>query len=139
MALAETCGTEVRALHAFFEEWYRGERPRTNEELGRLEAALGADFHRVGPDGAVADRGAVIDAVDADHGARRDDEVPFRIEVEALEPRFERDDVCLVTYEEHQRTDAEWRGRRSSALFERAPDAPGDVAWRHLHETWLEG
>lgn len=139
MTLGETCGREVRELHGFFEAWYRGELPRTNEELARLESALGADFHRVDPDGAVDDRGGVIDAVDADHGAYREAAVPFRVEIEAVEPRFVRDDVCLLTYEEHQRTDGEWRGRRSSALFERADDAPGDVAWRHLHETWLEG
>lgn len=136
--MAETCEAEVEALHAFFEAWFTGERPRTNEELARLEKALGAGFQLVGPDGVVAERSAVIDAVEAGHGAAQSGDAPDRIEVEAVELRFERDDVCLLTYEEHQRTAGQWRGRRSSALFDRADDAPGGVVWRHLHETWLE-
>ena len=137
MSLGEDCAAEVRSLHAFFAEWFTGERPRTNEELARLEAALGADFELCGPDGHVADRSAVIDAVEAGHGAAADGGAPDRIDIEALEVRFERDPVCLVTYEEHQRTAGSWRGRRSSALFERSTDAPNGVVWRHLHETWL--
>lgn len=139
MSLAETCETEVQDLHEFFEAWFRGELPRTNDRLARLEAALEADFQQVAPDGTVRDRAAVIDAVAGRHGSRRGDTDPFRIEVEEVDARVELDDVCLLTYEEHQRTDGEWRGRRSSALFEHAPDAPGGVVWRHLHETWLGG
>lgn len=139
MSLADTCEAEVRDLHAFFEAWFTGERPRTNDELVRLENALGAGFHLVGPGGDVATRSAVIDAVEGRHGAADSDDAPERIEVEAVEPRFVRDDVCLLTYEEHQRTAGRWQGRRSSALFERAEDAPGGVVWRHLHETWLDG
>lgn len=139
MSLAETCEAEVRDLHAFFEAWFTGERPRTNAELARLENVLGAGFQLVGPGGDVAGRSAVIDAVEGRHGAAGSDDVPDRIEIEAVEPRFERDGVCLLTYEEHQRTAGQWRGRRSSALFERSDDAPGDVVWRHLHETWLDG
>lgn len=139
MSLAEDCEAEVRALHAFFEDWFRGEAPRTNETLARLEGALGGEFQLVGPDGDVAGRSAVIDGVEAAHGAAADGDAPDRIDIEAVDVRYGRGDVCLVTYEEHQRTDGRWRGRRSSALFEAAEAAPGGVVWRHLHETWLEG
>ena len=138
MSLAETCEAEVEALHAFFQGWFTGERPRTNEELARLENALGAEFELLGPDGDVADRSAVIDAVEAGHGAASEGEAPDRIDIENVDARFERDGVCLLVYEEHQRTAGSWRGRRSTALFEAAADAPGGVVWRHLHETWLE-
>jgi hypothetical protein len=139
MSLAETCEAEIRDLHAFFVDWFTGERPRTSEELARLENALGAGFQLLGPDGDVASRSGIIDAVEDRHGAAQSDEAPDRIDIEAVEPRFERDDVCLLTYEEHQRTAGTWHGRRSSALFERAPDTPGGVVWRHFHETWLDG
>ena len=137
MSLAETCEAEVRDLHAFFEAWFRGEVARTDQPLARLERALGAGFRRLGPDGGVRERAAVIDAVEADHGDRADDDT-FRLGVDEVEARLEREALCLVTYEEHQRRDGVWRGRRSSALFERAPDAPTGVVWRHLHETWLD-
>lgn len=137
MALADMAAAEVRELHAFFEEWFSGERPRTDAEIARLENALGAGFQLLDPEGDVVPRSAIIESVEQRHGAATDGQAPDRIDVEAIEPRFERDTVCLLTYEEHQRTDGSWRGRRSSALFEAAPDAPGDVVWRHLHETWL--
>ncbi len=139
MSLAEACEAEIRSLHAFFGDWFRGDAPRTNESLARLEAALGAEFRLLGPDGDVAERSAVIDAVEAGHGAAADGEAPDRIDIEDVDVRFERGEVCLVTYEEHQRTAGEWRGRRSSALFEAAEAAPEGVVWRHLHETWLDG
>lgn len=138
MSLSEICEDEVRELHAFFQAWFRGELPQTNNRLKRLEDALGADFQLVAPDGSVRSRAAVIDGVDDRHGAQRDADMPFRIEVESVAACFERDDICLLTYEEHQRTASEWRGRRSSALFERAEGAPSRVRWRHLHETWLD-
>lgn len=137
MGLAETSAAEVRELHAFFEDWFTGERPRTDAEIARLENALGAGFQLLDPEGAVVPRSAIIDSVEQRHRAATDGKAPDRIEVEAIEPRFEREEVCLLTYEEHQRTEGTWRGRRSSALFEAAPAAPGDVVWRHLHETWL--
>jgi hypothetical protein len=136
MSLVETAD-EVRELHAFFEAWLRGELPHTNDRLERLEAALGAGFQLIGPDGVVRPRATVIDDLDDRHGARRDDDGAFRIEIEAVEPQFESEAVCQETYHEHQRTAGEWRGRHASALFERAPAAPGDVVRRHLHETWL--
>ena len=138
MSLAEACETEVRELHAFFEAWFRGDVARTGEPLARLERALGAAFAMVAPDGEVRSRSAVVDAVDEGHGSRADDG-SFRVAVDDVEVRVERDDWCLLTYEEHQRRDGVWRARRSSAVFERAPDAPGGVVWRHLHETWLDG
>ncbi|MFB6361002.1 MAG: hypothetical protein ABEH59_06730 [Halobacteriales archaeon] len=137
MGVADTAAAEVRELHAFFEDWFAGERPRTDAELARLENALGGGFQLLDPEGDVVSRSAIIDSVEQRHGAATDGRAPGRIEVEAIEPRFERGDVCLLTYEEHQLTDGTWRGRRSSALFEASADAPGDLVWRHLHETWL--
>ncbi len=51
--------------------------------------------------------------------------------------RVERDEHCLVTYEEGQRIDGDWDWRVSSGLFRRAADAPNGVEWVHLHETRL--
>jgi hypothetical protein len=51
-------------------------------------------------------------------------------------------DRCLCTYEEWQTDrhgDGVETGRLSTVLFREAPDAPGGVAWLHVHETWLPG
>jgi len=98
---------------------------------------LGAEFRLIGPEGDIATRSAIIASVKERHGAALDGEAPERIDNETVEPRFKGDGGCLLTYEEHQRTAGSWWGRRSSALFEAAPAAPGGVRWRHLHETWL--
>jgi hypothetical protein len=63
---------------------------------------------------------------------------PFVVEVRAVEHRESVADRHLVTYEEHQRIDAEWEARTSSVWLREDDETPGGLAWVHLHETWLE-
>ncbi len=90
----------------------------------------------VNPEGAAEDREAVVSRFRGLHGTRaaRD----FRIEIHEPAVHWETTDLTIVTYHEHWFEGAVERSVIiSTALFQRAPEAPGGLAWRHLHETWL--
>jgi hypothetical protein len=134
---------EVVALHEFFEAWLRDDDP---DGFDRVADALAPGFHIVSPDGTVRGYDALVASLRAGRGSQPPG---FAIEVRDVRVRdvTPHEESCLVTYEEWQRGrtgdgdgdgdgDA-WTGRLSTALFGRAPDAPGGVEWRHVHETWL--
>ena len=93
----------------------------------------------VPPDGSETTREPVLDSIRASRGGDADSEPPFRIEIRDLRALTTTDDYCQLTYEEWQRRDGEWSGRRSTALFRRDETAPNGVVWVDLHETWIEG
>lgn len=129
------CRAEIEALHRFFEGWLAGRLPASEDAFVRLTAALAPGFRLVGPDGRVAERGALLDRLRAAHGAEPDG---LRIWIERVRARPLGAELALVLYEEWQeRPGAPARGRQSSALFQEEADAPGGVAWLHVHETWL--
>ncbi|MEZ3114569.1 DUF4440 domain-containing protein [Halobaculum sp. MBLA0147] len=134
--LAADATREVVRLHEWFQAWFRGEVPAS--EFGRVAAALQPTFRMVTPEGVERDREAVLDGVRAGHGEDADGEPPFVIRVRDTRVRHATSDHCLVTYEEWQRRDGAWTGRRSTALFASEPSAPEGVGWRDLQETWIE-
>lgn len=134
VTLTDDTRRAVRELHDFFAEWFRGERNPSSFE--RVTGALGPSFRLVRPDGTETDRAAVVDGVRA---ARGTEPASFRIRVQDVRIRWSVDDHCLVTYEEWQRRDDAWEGRRSTALVSREPSAAAGVVWVDLQETWTDG
>ncbi|AUX08970.1 hypothetical protein AArcSl_1339 [Halalkaliarchaeum desulfuricum] len=130
-----TCRREIESLHAFFVDWYTGQA--TANAYDRVERALGADFEMVTPDGERREYAAVVDAIRNRYADREPG--TFDIEIRNVETRYANDDCRLLRYEEWQETPDGTTGRVSTVLFEEDPDAPGDVVWRDLHETWLDG
>lgn len=146
--LAARCRREVRELHDFFGEWYRGDVPE-RKGVARLDRALGPEFTMVGPDGERHDRAAVVAGVRSGHGERAgvgaerrarasDADDAFEIAITSLSVADETADRCLLTYEERHRGSAE-TARASAAWFEPDADAPLGVRWTFLQETWLPG
>lgn len=134
--MREACEREIRELHHFFEQWFRGEVPDDTTVFARLADVLAPSFQLISPSGVRDDRETILEDVRRAHG-RRDG--GFRIRVESFDVRVEAEPLCLVTYEEHQQTAEGWTRRLSSALFQQAPDSPCGVQWLHLQETWLPG
>lgn len=128
----DACRREITGLHAFFVEWFVGDR----EDARRLERALAPGFEMVTPDGAVLGRETVLDRIRAGQG--RHEPGAFDIDVRNVEVVDRGPTFALVRYEEWQTTAGEETGRVSTALFRPAADAPEGVAWSALQETWLE-
>jgi hypothetical protein len=126
---------EIESLHEFFVDWYTG---RAEEDsYDRVERALASDFEMVTPEGVRREYAAVVDGIRDGYAERESG--AFDIEIRNVETRYVVDNHALVRYEEWQETPAGTTGRLSTVLFEADHDAPGDVVWRDLHETWLDG
>ena len=127
---------EVRRLHEVIAGWTTGALPNSDELFGAFSSALGPGFMIINPEGAAEDREAVVSRFRGLYGTRaaRD----FRIEIHEPAVRLETADLTLVTYHEHWFEGAEERSViLATALFQPELEAPGGLAWRHLHETWL--
>lgn len=134
---------EVEALHRFFQDWFNGELPNTDEAFARFADALDTDFFIVPPSGHLADRPRLLELLRPGHG-RYEGDYRGRVWVENVKIRRLEENLAVVTYEEWQKTVNasgvtldDPRGRLSSALLRLDPEAPGGVRWLHVHETWL--
>lgn len=134
--LARASLQEVIDLHAFFEAWLGGTAPNTDAAFARLPAALAEEFSMVTPDGGRLSRSAVVGWLRQAHGSKGD-RGTFRIRVVDPECLLVRPPLAAVGYVEVQTSGGSSRARRSTALFEAAPDAPGGVRWLVLQETWV--
>ncbi len=127
---------EVERLHAFFVGWLGGTIERKSAAFAACAGALAAGFVHIDPDGAVADREALLERLEEAHGRLGED---FRISIRNPRARALDNDLCLVVYEEWQARPEGEKGRVSTALMRRDTEAPAGLAWLHVHETWLPG
>lgn len=125
--------TEVIELHQFFEDWFQGKLPKTDEAFARCAGSLSAEFSIISPDGIVTPQDKLLAGIHAMHG-----KIPtFRLWVENCVARQLSEDVILVTYEEWQTRGEETTARVSSALFRPNATLPNSAEWLHVHETWI--
>ena len=133
MDIETHCCKEVVELHEFFQQWFAGELPKTDEAFDRFASVMADEFHIVSPDGRIMQRDTILEAVRSAHGSS-----PVKIWIMNHTLRFTIGDVALVTYEEWQTRSDETRGRLSSALLRVKAGLPNDLHWLHVHETWLQ-
>ncbi|MFB6264081.1 MAG: DUF4440 domain-containing protein [Bradymonadaceae bacterium] len=132
----DRCRREIHETHDFFEAWFSGNCPETEEKFARLESALGAGFAMVIPEGRILERSELLQSIRQRHGFRVGTD--FSIRIDDVDVRVEREDVIVATYEEWQHMQGRQNGRISSVVFGREPDAPNGLRWQHLHESWLK-
>ena len=125
---------EVRELHRFFQDWYRGKLD--DDAFRRFDGVMGEGFTNVLPDADVLARETIIDAVRSQKGADTEAELWIEnVRVVHSEAEF-----LIATYEEWQaRAGRDARGRLSTVVFTRDEEMPNGLVWRHVHETWLAG
>ena len=137
--MLDDCKNEIKQLHQFFEDWFCGRLPNTDEAFQRLPNVLASKFEMITPASELIFRDTLIKQVRSMHGAYMAAEKPSIIRTKNIEGRIFSDDLSLMRYEEWQEngdhTDAQ--GRLSSALFRRLPQAPNHVQWLYLHEGWI--
>ena len=142
MDSAERAEREIVGLHRFFEGWFNGRLPATDEAFFRFESALGDGFEMVTPTGVVRDRAGVLAAVRGAHPGRAVGEGEPNLSISIRNVRILRAWVghVLVTYEEHQTRGGEALPTRiSTALLDAHDAGPNGLRWIHLHETWIGG
>jgi hypothetical protein len=124
---------EIEELHHFFQEWFAGVIPQTEEHFVRVTAVLDPHFTLVGPDGRLNNYATVIGWLRAGCGSRPG----FRLWTEQITLRHQEGELLLATYEEGQAVNGKLNRRLSSVLFRRRAGAPNGLEWLHVHETWL--
>ena len=139
MSIQAQCEAEVTDLLRFFEQWYAGELPETNEVFARFEIVLAPSFQIITPDARVIDRQSILALVRRAHpsAAETGQAGGSKYAVRNYRHRLTIDRIGLVTYEEWQTHGAETRPRLSTALLQAKPDTPHGVEWLHVHETWM--
>lgn len=134
--LLHRCKEEVRALHSFFEDWFRGKVEDTDDVFGRFENALGEHFAMVSPEGVLSKRGALVGGLRPSHGSWGQSEGQIRIE--RLKGREIGPGLALLTYQEWHDLEGDSKGRVSTVIFREDPGSPGGVSWVHVHETSIQ-
>ena len=131
---ATHCIKEVEELHQFFQDWFSGSLPKTDDAFARFADTLNASFSIVGPDGKITQHADLLKGLHAAHNAGA-----FKIWIENAVARQLNADLWMVLYEEWQVRNEEQTVRQSTVLFGRNPKTPNGVEWLHVHETWLGG
>ena len=133
MNCEERCRLEVVELHRFFQEWFRGLVPNTDESLARFSDVLSEGFEIISPAGVSVGRAPILDAVRDGYGR----EPGAKIWIENHRHCMTIGGLSVVTYEEWQDMAGRKRGRLSTAVLQITEDTPHAVQWLHVHETWL--
>ena len=127
------CIQEVQELHHFFQQWFAGELPNTEDAFGRFSQTLSPNFTIISPSGEITDRTTMEQLLRNAHGSGT-----VEIWIEQPQVRELSAGLILVLYEEWQRRDGRKTVRQSSALFRPNPKNPNEVEWLHVHETWID-
>ena len=135
MDIESHCRKEVVELHEFFQQWFAGVLPQTDEAFDRFASVMADEFHIVSPVGRIMQRDTILEAVRAAHGSGGGG---VKIWIKNHTHRLTIGDAALVTYEEWQTKGDETRGRLSSALLRVKAGLLNDLQWLHVHETWLQ-
>lgn len=119
---------EIEALHVEFASRLTGRV----DDMARIEASLAPEFSFVSPQGDVVERESLIEGLLEAHGARPD----LKIEIKAVQVLHDGGDGLVAAYEEWHTHPTYETARQSTVVFVRDDDAPGGLAWLHVHECW---
>lgn len=124
--------TEIRELHRFFQDWYRGQLE--DDAFERFSGVMAEGFVIVLPDAGILRQKAIVDAV----RSQKATDPQARLWIENVRLVESGADYLIAMYEEWQGRDGQdARGRLSTVVFTRDEGAPNGLVWRHVHETWL--
>ncbi len=130
---------EIEDFHAFFDDWFQGLCPNSDEVFkARHGARLADDFQLTYPGGVAIGKQGLIDGVRQAYGKSPG----FGVQIRNVELRpLACEGHLLVTYEEWQKNAVNStppnNARLSSAIFRILETNPVKLEWFHLHETWL--
>ena len=131
--MIEICKREIEELHQFFQDWFNGDLPETDDSFARFVNVMAADFEMVSPNG----RSTTITNLQPALRSRHNSWQNGRIWIENVRVHWQKGDLLLVVYEEWQAVDGEENGRLSSVLFQQQSNLPNNLLWLYVHETWL--
>lgn len=133
MEMRDHVQQEIEELHQFFQDWYNGVLPQSNEAFARFADAMALGFTIIFPSGNVMRREPLVEALYKSYDGRDG----FRIWIKNVQIHQKVGDVIVASYQEWQRDQEQTTARLSSVILERDSNAPNGLRWLHVHETWL--
>ena len=137
-SLSTRCWQEVNELHQFFQDWFNGDLPSTDESFARVENVLNKKFTLIGPDGTITRQKSLLNVLRRAYNTQEN----LVIWVENYQVLHDLDAMLIATYHERQRNSDESSpavtARISTVVFGEKAGTPNGVEWLHVHETWLE-
>jgi hypothetical protein len=128
---------EIVAMHAFFEQWFRGVVDDDDDVFSQgFARRFDPGFVRLGPVGDILPLAQVIKSIRPRYGSNPD----FRLQIREVLLRRELDNLFVVTFEEWQRNAMHAQpnnGRLATVMLQTDRVAPGGLAWLHMHTCWL--
>lgn len=102
-----------------------------------VDRALADSFERVGLDGSIDSREAILERIRGMFGTYETS--TFEIDIRNVECIEAKDDWALARYEEWQTAPSGTNARLSTSVFARNPeDQERTVEWCYLQETWID-
>ncbi len=136
MSLFADCSAEIIRLHKILELWTRGTLNQTDQEFAQFADVLAPGLNLINPDGKLEARDKIVERFRASHGARAG--LGFSIDISNIVLHYDLGDRALLSYQEHWLIqDKRDSTILSTALLGRQQGLPNNVAWLHLHETWI--
>lgn len=135
-ALKDRGRDEILSFHRLLERWFRGDEPgdvSLENAIAPERTRFDPHFTYVLPSGRLTTGAAKLDWLADIHGTR----LGIAIEIRDMAVICCDQTSVAIRYQEWQTERDVVTCRLSTALFVAAPAAPNQVAWRHLHETWL--
>ena len=126
---------EIVELHQFFEDWFTGRLPKTDNAYARFTQVIAEGFTIIGPDGKSNNRAVLLDNLFAAH----EQQPNTSIWIKNAQLRQQWADNLVVTYEEWQASGDSQTARLSTVVFRQQEGTPNGLEWLHVHETWLPG
>ena len=124
---------EIIELHQFFQGWFNGSISDDEKIFDRLTRVLTEGFTIITPVGKLVGREKLISSLKSAYQSRKG----LRIWIENVQILHTFGEITIASYEEWQLIDRTVTVRLSSATFKFQPGAPNEIAWMHVHETWM--
>ena len=128
------CEIEIVELHQFFEDWFNGRLPDSEDAFERMDAVMASCFEIVMPEGKRVPRDPLFSLLKNAHGKR----TGIRIWIENVREILHEGGVVMAEYEEWQEEGGETTSRVSTVVFREAAGTPNGLSWTRVHETWFE-
>ena len=128
---------EIHELHDFFQAWFRGDLPDTDEAFARFAAVMAESMVHINPGGTVAERPALVEAIRKGYGGWQGRGEGWKIEIRDVQLRQDLGNALVVTYQEWQFLGEQTRARLTTVVLGKRQDTPNGLEWLHVHEVWM--
>ncbi|MEO1053797.1 MAG: hypothetical protein AAFX87_24380 [Bacteroidota bacterium] len=130
--MEELVTKEIEEVHVFFEQWFKGVLPNSDESFNRLASVFSKSFSFVPPSGQELAGDIILSQIKGAWGSNRE----ISIMIEEVKVLTQNQELVVARYVERQTTGNRHTARLSTAVFKINKSLPNQLEWLTVHETW---